>query len=331
MSADAQPGVVFSGIQPSGELHIGNYLGAIRNWVGLIETHRCIYGIVDYHAVTQSYEPAALPGYVQEMAVDLLACGIDPTRAILFRQSAVQEHPELAWILSCTTQFGELSRMTQFKDKSARQEDNINVGLFTYPILMTADIIVYRATHVPVGDDQLQHLELAREIARRFNGRFGETFPEPKAILSTTPRVRGLDGQAKMSKSLGNTINLRDAPEVIRKKLATAVTDPNRRRRTDPGNPDVCNVFALHNRFSPPQIGAWVREGCTAASIGCVECKRSLADNMAETLAPIRARALELAARPDYVRDVLRDGAGQARVLAAVTMAEVRRVIGIAA
>ena len=329
MSADAQVGVVFSGIQPSGELHIGNYLGAVRNWVGLIETHRCIYAIVDYHALTQSYEAAELAGHVHEMAVDLLACGIDPARAILFRQSAVQEHTELAWILSCVTQFGELGRMTQFKDKSARQTDNINVGLFTYPVLMAADIVLYRATHVPVGDDQLQHLELAREIVRRFNARFGDTFPEPKAILSTTPRVRGLDGQAKMSKSLGNTINLRDPLEVIRKKLATAVTDPNRRRRTDPGNPDVCNIFALHNRFSPPQICEWVREGCTTASIGCVECKRALADNMAQTLAPIRECAFDLATRPDYVRDVLRDGAGRARVLAAATIADVRRAIGI--
>ncbi|HEY3359507.1 MAG TPA: tryptophan--tRNA ligase [Polyangia bacterium] len=328
MAADERPSI-FSGIQPSGELHIGNYLGAIRNWVGLIETHRCLYSIVDYHAITQSYEPADLPVRVREMAVDLLACGIDPTRAVLFRQSAVQEHTELAWILSCSAQFGELGRMTQFKDKSARQEDNINVGLFTYPVLMAADILVYRATHVPVGDDQIQHLELAREIARRFNARYGETFPEPKAILSSTPRVRGLDGQAKMSKSLGNTISLRDPPDVIRKKLASAVTDPNRQRRADPGNPDVCNVFALHGRFSPPQVGSWVREGCTTATIGCVECKRSLADNMAETLAPIRERALDLADRPDYVRDVLQDGAGQARSLAAATMAVVRRTIGI--
>ena len=225
MSADDRS-TIFSGIQPSGELHIGNYLGAIRNWVGLIETHRCLYAIVDYHAITQSYAPAEMAGRVFEMAVDLLACGIDPARALLFRQSAVQEHTELAWILSCAAQFGELSRMTQFKDKSAQQEDNINVGLFTYPVLMAADILVYRATHVPVGDDQLQHLELARELARRFNARFGETFSEPKAILSSTPRVRGLDGQAKMSKSLGNTISLRDPPAVIRTKLATAVTAP---------------------------------------------------------------------------------------------------------
>jgi tryptophanyl-tRNA synthetase len=328
MAADDRP-IVFSGIQPSGELHIGNWLGAIRNWVGLIETYRCVYAIVDYHALTQSYDPGDMPARVEEMAIDLLACGIDPERAILFRQSAVQEHTELSWILNCATQFGELGRMTQFKDKSARQEDNVNVGLFTYPVLMAADILVYRATHVPVGDDQLQHLELTREITRRFNARYGATFPEPKAILSSTPRVRGLDGQAKMSKSLGNTISLRDPPEEIRKKLATAVTDPHRRRRADPGNPDVCNVFALHGRFSPPQVGSWVREGCTGATIGCVECKRSLADNMAEGLAPIRDRARELKARPDFVRDVLRDGAGQARVMAAATMAVVRRVIGI--
>jgi tryptophanyl-tRNA synthetase len=326
--ADERPSV-FSGIQPSGELHIGNYLGAIRNWVGLIETHRCLYCIVDYHALTQDYDPASLPARVHDMAVDLLACGVDPERAVLFRQSHVKEHAELAWILNCVTQFGELGRMTQFKDKAARQEDNINVGLFTYPVLMAADILLYRAGYVPVGDDQLQHLELARDVARRFNARFGQTFPEPGAILSSTPRVRGLDGQAKMSKSIGNTISLRDAPEVIGKKLATAVTDPNRKRRADPGNPDVCNIFALHGRFSQPQICSWVREGCTHATIGCVECKRSLAENMSQTLAPIRERAAELVARPDYVRDVLAAGAAQARAIAQTTITDVRRTIGI--
>ena len=327
-TADTKP-VVFSGIQPSGELHIGNYLGAIRNWVGLIDTHDCVYAVVDYHAITQDYEPHELPTRVFDMAVDLLACGIDPARCILFRQSEVPQHTELAWILSCCTQFGELGRMTQFKDKSVRQADNINVGLFTYPVLMAADILAYRAGYVPVGDDQLQHLELCREVARRFNHRFGELFPEPKPILSSTPRVRGLDGQAKMSKSIGNTVNLRDPPEVIAKKLAVAVTDPNRRRRADPGNPDVCNVFALHERFSPTQVCAWVREGCTHATIGCVECKRALAGNMAEVLRPIREAALDLAARPDFVRDVLAAGAARARERAAATVALVRRAIGI--
>jgi tryptophanyl-tRNA synthetase len=326
--AEPKP-VVFSGIQPSGELHIGNYLGAVRNWVGLIDTHECIYCVVDYHAITQDYEPAEMPSRVLDMAVDLLACGIDPARAILFRQSDVREHTELAWVLNCSTQYGELGRMTQFKDKSERQADNINVGLFTYPVLMAADILVYRAAYVPVGDDQLQHLELSREVARRFNHRFGETFPEPKPILSSTPRVRGLDGQAKMSKSIGNTVNLSDPPEVISRKLASAVTDPKRQRRADPGNPDVCNIFALHERFSPGAVCSWVREGCTHATIGCVECKRALAGNMAEVLQPIRETAADLASRPDYVRDVLATGAARARVRATETMALVRRTIGI--
>jgi tryptophanyl-tRNA synthetase len=329
MSAAEQKPIVFSGIQPSGELHIGNYLGAIRNWVGLIDTHDCIYAVVDYHAITQDYEPRELPTRVLDMTVDLLACGLDPERAILFRQSDVPQHTELAWVLSCTTQFGELGRMTQFKDKATRQEDNINVGLFTYPVLMAADILVYRAGFVPVGDDQLQHLELAREIVRRFNHRFGDTLPEPKPILSATPRVRGLDGQAKMSKSIGNTINLRDPPEVISAKLAQAVTDPKRQRRKDPGDPAVCNVFALHERFSPAETCAWARAGCTSAAIGCVECKRALAGNLAETLRPIREAALDLARRPDYVRDVLQAGAARARERAAATMAVVRRAIGI--
>jgi tryptophanyl-tRNA synthetase len=326
--ADSRP-VVFSGIQPSGELHIGNYLGAVRNWVGLIDTHDCIYSVVDYHSITQDYDPHEMQSRVFDMAVDLLACGIDPERALLFRQSDVPQHTELAWVLSCCTQYGELGRMTQFKDKAARQADNVNVGLFTYPVLMAADILVYRAEYVPVGDDQLQHLELAREVCRRFNHRFGDTFPEPKPILSSTPRVRGLDGQAKMSKSIGNTVNLRDPPEVITRKLATAVTDPKRQRRSDPGNPDVCNIFALHERFSPGAVCSWVREGCTHATIGCVECKKALSGNMAEVLRPIREAALDLSGRPDYVRDVLAMAAARARTRAAATMALVRRAIGI--
>jgi len=320
---------VFSGIQPSGELHIGNYLGAIRNWVALIETHDCIYSVVDYHAITQDYDPKELPRRVFDMTVDLLACGVDPDRAILFRQSDVPEHTELAWILNCCTQFGELGRMTQFKDKAARQSENINVGLFTYPVLMAADILAYRASHVPVGEDQLQHLELCREIVRRFNGRYGEVFPEPQPILSPASRVRGLDGQAKMSKSLGNTINLRDPPEVIAKKLATAVTDPQRQRRSDPGNPQVCNIFSLHERFSSPETCAWAREGCTTASIGCLDCKRALAKALTETLAPIREKALRLSDDKAFVCDVLASGAKRARERAMATMALVRQRIGI--
>jgi tryptophanyl-tRNA synthetase len=210
---------VFSGIQPSGELHLGNYLGAVRSWVALQQQYRCFYCIVDYHAITQPYEPAEMAARARAMAIDLLACGVDPERATLFVQSAVPEHTELAWALASVTPFGELGRMTQFKDKSEHQPDNINAGIFMYPVLQTADILLYGATRVPVGEDQRQHLELAREIVRRFNARFGDTFAEPQPLFSTTPKILGLDGQAKMSKSLGNTIGITESPESIYGKL----------------------------------------------------------------------------------------------------------------
>src|SRR5262245_12844473 len=255
--------IVFSGIQPSGELHLGNYLGAVRNWVQLQSQMRTYICIVDYHAITQPYEAADLVPRTLDMGRDLLACGIDPQKAILFVQSHVPQHTELAWVFGTVTMFGELSRMTQFKDKSAKQEDNINAGLFTYPVLQAADISLYKANRVPIGQDQVQHLELAREVVRRFNARWGDVFPEPQPLLSTTPKILGLDGKAKMSKSLGNTITLNEPEASIRQKLATAATDPKRVRRKDPGNPDDCNVYTLHKFFSTePQLD-WVQKGCT--------------------------------------------------------------------
>jgi tryptophanyl-tRNA synthetase len=209
MSPSISRETIFSGIQPSGELHLGNYLGAVRNWVALQDNYRCFFCVVDYHAITQPFEPAEMPRRVRDMAADLLACGIDPAKSTLFVQSAVPEHTELAWAISAVTPFGELGRMTQFKEKSAKDPDNINAGIFTYPVLQAADILIYGATRVPVGEDQRQHLELAREIVRKWNARFGQTFPEPEALYSSTPKILGLDGQAKMSKSLGNTISLR--------------------------------------------------------------------------------------------------------------------------
>jgi tryptophanyl-tRNA synthetase len=320
---------VFSGIQPSGDLHLGNYLGAIRSWVDLQDKYRCFYCVVDYHAITQPYEPAEMPRRSREMAIDVLACGVDPDRATLFLQSAVPEHTELAWVLASVTPHGELGRMTQFKDKAEHHPDNINAGLFTYPVLQAADILLYGATRVPVGEDQRQHLELAHEIVRRFNARFGHTFEEPQALFSTTPKILGLDGQAKMSKSLGNTISLREDEKAIWEKLRTAATDPARVKRTDPGTPEKCNVYTLHKFFSPPVIQQAVHEGCTTAGIGCIDCKKRLYEGLSADLARIRARADELRAQPERVDEILAAGAARARTVARETMARVRARLGL--
>ena len=321
---------VFSGIQPSGELHIGNYLGAVQNWVKLQLQHECLFSVVDLHAITQPYDIATLGSRTVEMAVGLLAVGLDPERCIVFVQSHVPEHSELNWLLNTVTPLGELERQTQFKDKSQRQE-SVPAGLLNYPVLQAADVLLYVATLVPVGEDQLQHLELMREIARRWNGRFGNgfAFPEPQALLSTAKRVLGLDGQAKMSKSLGNTISLFDPPEVIWEKLKPAATDPARVTRKDPGNPDICNIFTIHQGFSPPETQALVAHNCRTAGWGCLDCKRVLADNMIAALTPIRERAQQLRGRPEQVREVLRAGAAKAGVLARRTIAQVRRRMGL--
>ncbi|MFL5496659.1 MAG: tryptophan--tRNA ligase [Gemmatimonadales bacterium] len=321
---------IFSGIQPSGELHIGNWLGAVQNWVTLQLSYDCIYCVVDLHAITGKYEQATLAERTRDMAIGLLASGIDPARVILFVQSHVPEHSELQWLLNTITPIGELERMTQFKDKSQRFE-SVPAGLLNYPILMAADILLYRADLVPVGEDQTQHLELTREIARKWNAEFGggeEFFPEPKPLLTEAKRIVGLDGQAKMSKSLGNTIGLLDTPEEIWAKLRPAKTDPARVTRRDPGNPEICNLYHLHQYFSPPETVALVADNCRGAKWGCLDCKRVLADNIIRTLTPIRERALELQAQPDRVDQVLGDGAAAARRIATETMREVRERMG---
>src|SRR5262249_48014235 len=280
------------------------------------------------HAITQTYDATELAERTLEMGTELLACGIDPERTVLFVQSHVPEHTELCWILNTVTPFGELARMTQFKDKATRQEDNINVGLFDYPVLQAADILLYKGSLVPVGADQVQHLELSREIARRFNSRWGDVFPEPKPLLTKTPKILGLDGQAKMSKSLGNTIRLSESDQEIWAKLSTAATDPKRVRRKDPGNPDDCNIGTLHKFFSDEARLPWVYEGCTTAGIGCLDCKKALAENVSAHLAPIRARKAELLAQPGRVEEILRAGAARARTIAQETLREVRRAVG---
>jgi tryptophanyl-tRNA synthetase len=318
----------FSGIQPSGELHIGNYLGAVRNWVAMQHEYDLFIGIVDLHAITQPFEPDEMPRRIFDMALTLIAAGLDPDKCTIFVQSDVAEHSELAWIFTTVTPLGELERMTQYKDKAARQE-SVLAGLLNYPVLQAADILLYHAVAVPVGEDQVQHIELTREIARKWNARFGEYFPEPQALVGRVRRVLGLDGQAKMSKSLGNTIDLLESPDEIWGKIRVALTDPQRKTRKDPGNPNVCNVFSLHQHFSSEEDIAWADQGCRTAGIGCVDCKRRLTANIVDELRPVRERAAELKENPGLVLDTLAAGAERCRRIASETMAEVRKRMGL--
>jgi tryptophanyl-tRNA synthetase len=336
---------IFSGIQPSGSLHIGNYLGAVKNWADLQHKYESFFCIVDYHAITLPYEPADLRARTADMALSLLAAGLDPTKCTLFVQSMVPEHTELAWIFNTLTPLGELERQTQFKDKASREE-SVPAGLLNYPVLQAADILLYRADLVPVGEDQVQHLELSREIARKWNARFdapaagkktprpGEPerpgfFPEPKALLTPAKRIMGLDGQAKMSKSLGNTIDLLESPESVWEKLRPAVTDPARVRRSDPGTPEVCNIYHLHKALSPPATVEHVAVQCRTAGWGCLDCKKVLHESMEKELGPIRAKAKELAADPKKIATTLAAGADHARVVARETMGEVKKKMGL--
>lgn len=320
---------VLSGIQPTGSVHIGNYLGAIKNWIALQSQNLDrLYCIVDLHALTQTPKPEELRENVRRMAITFLAVGLDPEKSILFRQSDVIEHSELAWILGCVTSMGDLSRMTQFKEKSEKA-NLVNLGLFSYPVLMAADILLYRANKIPVGEDQIQHLELAREITRRFNATYGDTFPEPQPILSSAPRILGLDGVKKMSKSLNNEIGLFESPESIWKKLSVAMTDPARKRRSDPGDPLKCNIFSLHGFYTPEEKRKELDQGCRTAAIGCIDCKKVLSENLIAELAPFRAKAAELEKNPDVVERVLQQGAQEARAIAQETMKLVRERVGL--
>jgi tryptophanyl-tRNA synthetase len=321
---------IFSGIQPSGELHIGNYLGAVKNWVALQAQYPgAFYCVVDYHAITGSLSADALRARRWEMAVSLLAAGLDPARCHVFFQSDVPQHTELSWVFTTLAPLGDLERQTQFKDKSSKYE-SIPAGLLMYPVLQAADILLYHADLVPVGEDQVQHLELSRDVARKFNARYRENFfPEPLPLLTPMRRIMGLDGHAKMSKSLGNTIGLMESDEAMWNKLRPAMTDPQRVRKSDPGRPEVCNIFQLHTAFSDAPTLAHVAEQCTTAGWGCMDCKKVLHGNMLADLTPIRARAATMNADPSLVLDALADGTRAARTVAARTMAEVRDAIGM--
>lgn len=321
---------IFSGIQPTGELHIGNYFGAIQRWVELQQGNDCIYCIVDYHALTnEDTVPDELRTARRELALDLLACGIDPERSILYVQSAVPEHTELFWILGCVASYGDLTRMTQFKQKSAEQEF-VNCGLFYYPVLQAADILLYRADHVPVGEDQVQHLEEARRIARRFNFRFGETFPEPEPILGEGARIMSLaDPERKMSKSAGaeHHIGLMEPEESIRKKVRTAVTDVG----LSPGqamSPGVANLFLLLELVAPREVVEALRTAHAAGSLLYRDLKETLSRYLLEALRPIQEERRRLEAR-GRVEEVLAAGAERARRIARETMGEVRARVGL--
>jgi tryptophanyl-tRNA synthetase len=319
---------VFSGIQPSGELHIGNYLGATRTWAQQVaeQKEELLFCIVDAHAITVEYDAKDLKKRILDLAMDLVACGLDPEKCTLFVQSDVREHTELAWYLATTTPMGDLGRMTQFKDKSEGKEF-VSTALFTYPVLMSADILLYKATVVPVGEDQVQHLELARETVRRFNYRHGNVFPEPQPRLSKTPRVMGLDGQGKMSKSKNNTIALFDEPDVFWNKLRPAFTDPQRARKSDPGRPELCNIFTMHKAVSSEDQQKLVVESCTGAKWGCMDCKKLLFENFDRELVPLRTKRKELT--PEAIVKVLGEGADKAREIAQGTMREVRAAMGL--
>ncbi|MEW6420345.1 MAG: tryptophan--tRNA ligase [Deinococcota bacterium] len=325
---------VFSGIQPTGDPHIGNYFGAMRNYVRLGEEYgkNSIYCVVDLHAITNpsAYDPATLAARTFEMAVANFAAGLDPQKVIFFVQSQVPEHQELSWIFTALTPVGELERMTQYKDK-AEQLESVPAGLLMYPVLMAADILLYKADTVPVGEDQTQHIELTREIARKFNHAYGETFPEPKAVYAKDAlRIPGVDGQGKMSKSKGegSTIGILEPLDSIWQKVRVAPTDPARVRRSDPGDPEKCLIGDYHKLFSDlPTIEA-AFTGCRTAGIGCVDCKKLLMQGVTRELTPIQERAAELRANPDWVRDVLATGAREARELARPVMEEVREKVG---
>ena len=322
---------IFSGIQPSGELHIGNYLGAVKNWVELQHRYDSFFCIVDYHAIITAYEPDDLRRRTMDMAVSLLAAGLDPDKCTVFVQSHVPEHTELAWIFNTVTPIGELERQTQFKDKAQRQE-SVVAGLLNYPVLQAADILLYLADTVPVGEDQVQHLELSREIARKWNARFAGPeafFPEPKALLTAARRIIGLDGQSKMSKSMGNTVGLLEPFDAVWEKLRPAVTDPKRVRRSDPGTPEVCNIFHLHKAFNPPATVEHVATMCSTAGWGCIDCKRVLLEGMQRELEPIHERARALRADPGRVQEVLAAGADRCRRIARETMRYVKERMGL--
>ena len=318
-------------MRPTGRLHVGHLIGTLHNWRRLQETAECFFFVADWHALTTDYDRAQSVGAsILEMVIDWLAAGIDPARATIFLQSGVCEHAELHLLLSMITPVTWLERVPTYKETQQQLADRdlSTYGFLGYPVLQAADIVMYGATGVPVGADQVPHVELTREIARRFNRIFGDTFPEPQALLTETPRVPGLDGR-KMSKSYNNAVFLADAAAEVRAKLSRMMTDPRRARRRDPGDPDDCPAYQLHRVYCTSEELAFTAEGCRTAGIGCLECKQIMIARAEQELVPIRERRAALAARPDDVRDVLATGTRRARAAAEATMAVVRTRVGV--
>ena len=318
---------VFSGVQPSGLPHIGNYLGAFRNYIAMQDGYDAIYCIVDYHALTSTHDGALIRQNTQEMALGLLALGLDPEKAVLFRQSDRPEHAELAWLLATAVPVPWVERTPSFKEKKRSQPQDVNFALLSYPVLQCADIAIYQARYVPVGKDQAAHLELAREIVRAFNARYGEVFVEPQAVFTDSPVVKGTDGQLKMSKSLGNTVEIFASPEEIRRQVMSMVTDTQRILRADPGRPEVCNVCQMHRHFGDDYEEIW--NGERNARTGCVDTKKLLAERIIAHYSQARETYRELMADTARLRAILDEGAERIRPIADATMAEVRERMGL--
>lgn len=333
MTENTRKKVVLSGIRATGKMHLGNYLGAMRDFVELSkrDDRECFFFVADLHTLTTLPEPDRIRRNLPEIVLAYLAAGIDPERATIYAQSSVPETSELFWLFTSLMPVGELLKSPSYKEKVQLHADNVNAGLLNYPVLMAADILGPRADLVPVGEDQLSHLENARDIARRFNNHYGEYFPYPEPMPEGGIRVPGLDGTGKMGKSEGNTLDLTDSADQMWKKLAPAVTDPARKRRTDPGDPNLCNLYAIHTHLSSPKELEWVEDGCITAEIGCIDCKKVLHKNIVDLLGEYRERYAELERRTGYVDEVLREGARRARQVIGETVREVQERMGVAA
>ena len=322
---------VLSGMRPSGKLHLGNLVGALDNWRKLQDEYDCFFFVADWHALTTEYSnPEIISESIREMMIDWLSVGLSPEKSVLFVQSRIKEHAELHLLLSMVTPLPWLERVPSYKEQQAElaNRDLTTYGFLGYPLLQTADIIIYKAHKVPVGIDQVPHVELSREIARRFNSLYGPVFPLPEPMLTEVPKLLGIDGR-KMSKSYNNAIYISDPPQEIRTKVGQMFTDPQRIKRSDPGNPDICNVFAFHKVYSSPEMVERVNVDCRRAAIGCVEDKRNLAENIVAYLAPIHEKRALYLKNPHRIEEVLEDGCRRARVISVQTMEEVRRAMRV--